>query len=175
MKKSIILLSGAGIAAGVAIALTNTKKKKKNERLTNSEEGERAGDEHGNADLTAQDEGSTESSAVEAKPPSTNNGDQTAASMKKLGAETESASAAGEIAIDDHGTDQETASAILERVRDDAFDSSDEKLALALGRPTEEVTGWMNGSEIIDGDVLLKARALAIERGVEVPDAAASN
>lgn len=71
--------------------------------------------------------------------------------------------------IDDQGTDQESASAILTRVRDAAFDSSDEKLGLALGRPTEEVTGWLNGSEMIDGDVLLKARALAMQRGVSVP------
>jgi hypothetical protein len=55
-------------------------------------------------------------------------------------------------------------------VRDDAFEGSDEKLALALGRPIEEITGWLNGSEIIDGDVLIKARALAIQRGVEIED-----
>jgi hypothetical protein len=161
MKKSILLLGGAGIAAGVAIALTTTKKKK--EPLTDGEKEEQ---------LTSHGEDSNESSSLEAPQSSTD--DDQKSSMKKLGAESESP-AAGEIEIDHHGTDQETASAILGRVRDGAFEASDEKLALALGRPTEEVTGWMNGSEIIDGDVLLKARALAMERGVEVPDAAASH
>lgn len=162
MKKSILLLGGAGIAAGVAIALTTTKKKNK-ETLTDAENEEQ---------LTLPEEDSNESTSFEAKTSST--GDEQKASMKKLGADSESP-ATGEIEIDDHGTNQETASAILERVRDGAFDASDEKLALALGRPTEEVTGWMDGSEIIDGDVLLKVRALAMERGVEVPDAAASH
>lgn len=161
MKKSILLLGGAGIAAGVAIALKTTKKNKG--PVTGSEK---------EGQLTSPAEGSDESASLAAPQSSTDDGQK--ASMKKLGGESESP-ATGEIEIDDHHTDQETASAILGRVRDDAFDASDEKLALALGRPTEEVTGWMDGSEIIDGDVLLKVRALAMERGVEVPDAAASH
>ena len=72
--------------------------------------------------------------------------------------------------IDDQGTDQETAAAILTSLRDNAFDTSDEKLALALGRPAEEITAWIEGSETIDGDVLLKARNLAMERGIEIPE-----
>lgn len=162
MKKSILLLGGAGIAAGVAIALSTTKKKNKGE-MSDAENEEQ---------LTSHEEDSHESTSLEAK--TSSNEDDQKASMKKLGADSESP-ATGEIEIDDHGTDQEAASAILERVRDGAFDASDEKLALALGRPTEEVTGWMDGSEIIDGDVLLKVRALAMERGVEVPGAAASH
>lgn len=164
MKKSILLLSGAGIAAGVAIALTATKKKTDRLPKAKEEERERMSDHE---QMTNQAEDSNESPSLSAK--ATSNPDpSTATSMKKAGA------ASGELEVDDHGTDQETASAILERVRDDAFDSSDEKLALALGRPTEEVTRWMDGSEIIDGDVLLKVRALAIQRGVEVPDAASN-
>jgi len=69
--------------------------------------------------------------------------------------------------IDDHGTDQVEALNILTHIRDAAFDSSDEKLALALGRPTEEIEAWTRGAEIIDGDVIMKARGLAMERGVE--------
>lgn len=69
--------------------------------------------------------------------------------------------------IDDHGTDQVEALNILTHIRDTAFDSSDEKLALALGRPTEEIEAWTRGAEIIDGDVVMKARALAMERGIE--------
>jgi hypothetical protein len=37
--------------------------------------------------------------------------------------------------IDDRGTDQSEALRILTSIRDGAFDSSNEKLALALGRP----------------------------------------
>ena len=75
---------------------------------------------------------------------------------------------AAEPEIDDRGTDQAEASRILKDVRDTAFESSDEKLALALGRPTEEIEEWTKGGGTIDGDVLLKARALATARGVEI-------
>ena len=72
-----------------------------------------------------------------------------------------------EPAIDDQGTDQAEAAEILREIRDAAFESSDEKLALALGRSSEEITGWLNGEEKVDSDALIKARALASERGVE--------
>jgi hypothetical protein len=70
--------------------------------------------------------------------------------------------------IDDQGTSQEEAAEILQILRDEAFESSDEKLALALGRTTEEVKAWFSGNEPVDTDVLLKARGIAMERGVEV-------
>ncbi len=70
--------------------------------------------------------------------------------------------------IDDQGTNQAAASNILRWIRDNAFDASNEKLALALGRPTEEIEEWTSGKGLIDGDVVMKARALAIQRGVEV-------
>jgi hypothetical protein len=70
--------------------------------------------------------------------------------------------------IDDRGTDQREASEILRNIRDDAFESSNEKLALALGRPAEEIEKWTSGEGTIDGDVVLKARALAAERGLEL-------
>lgn len=73
-------------------------------------------------------------------------------------------------ALDDHGTTQSEAAEILQTLRDDAFESSDEKLAVALGRTPEEVSAWFSGEEPIDADVLLKARALAMERGVELQD-----
>ncbi len=87
------------------------------------------------------------------------NGQATAARMKQT--ETEPV-------IDDLGTGQAEASQILRDIRDEAFDSSDEKLALALGRPTEEIQQWLQGEGVIDGDVVMKARALAIERLVEI-------
>jgi hypothetical protein len=70
--------------------------------------------------------------------------------------------------IDDRGTDQSEALEMLTSIRDGAFDSSDEKLAMALGRPTEEIEQWIDGTATIDGDVLQKARALAIERGLQI-------
>ena len=93
--------------------------------------------------------------------------------LQESGYSNERSAAAGEVEndnpiIDDHGTDQVTALNILTHIRDTAFDSSDEKLALALGRPAEEVEAWTRGLEIIDGDVVMKARHLAIERGIEI-------
>src|ERR1041385_4517701 len=70
--------------------------------------------------------------------------------------------------IDDRGTDQSEALQILTSIRDGAFDSSNEKLALALGRPVEEIEEWLGGAGTIDGDVLQKARTLAFERGFEI-------
>ena len=72
------------------------------------------------------------------------------------------------IIIDDQGTDQAAASNILKHIRDVAFESNDEKLALALGRPAEEIEGWTSGSGVIDGDVIMKARGLALNRGIEI-------
>ena len=45
---------------------------------------------------------------------------------------------------------------------------SDEKLAIALGRSSEEIAEWLNGEGKIDSDALMKAKALASERGVEL-------
>ena len=70
--------------------------------------------------------------------------------------------------VDDHGTGQEQAAQILRNLRDRGFEASDEKLALALGRPTEEVTAWYAGQELIDDDVVMKARGIAMNRGVHV-------
>jgi hypothetical protein len=53
-------------------------------------------------------------------------------------------------------------------IRDAAFDASNEKLALALGRPTEEIEQWASGNGLIDGDVVMKARALAIQRDLDI-------
>jgi hypothetical protein len=55
----------------------------------------------------------------------------------------------------------------LRVLRDTAFESSDDKLALALGHPTDEVERWIGGTLSIAGDALIKARGLAMERGVQ--------
>jgi hypothetical protein len=66
--------------------------------------------------------------------------------------------------IDDRGTNQSEAARVLKKIRDEVFDSSDERLALALGRSSEEIAEWLNGEGTLDGDALMKVRALARER-----------
>ena len=69
-------------------------------------------------------------------------------------------------AVDDRGTTQSEGRALLKRMRDNGFESSDEKLAIALGRPVEEVAAWTSGTEPVDDDVIMKARGIAKERGI---------
>lgn len=71
-------------------------------------------------------------------------------------------------AVDDRGTNQSEGRAILRRLRDQGFEASDEKLAVALGRPIEEVEAWTSGDEQVDDDVIMKARGIAKERGIEI-------
>jgi hypothetical protein len=70
--------------------------------------------------------------------------------------------------VDDRGTSQEKAARMLLKLRDRAFDASDEKLAVALGRPVEEVAGWSDANALIDDDVVMKARGIAMNRGVHI-------
>lgn len=70
--------------------------------------------------------------------------------------------------VDDRGTSESEGRAILKRLRDNGFDGSDEKLAVALGRPLEKVQGWTTGAEPVDDDVVMKARGIAKERAIEV-------
>jgi len=70
--------------------------------------------------------------------------------------------------VDDKGTDQEEAKTILTTLRDQGFDADNEKLAVALGRTNEQVEAMISGAETIDDDVVMKARGIAIHRGIEV-------
>lgn len=70
--------------------------------------------------------------------------------------------------VDDKGTDQEEARRMLTALRDRGFESDNEKLAVALGRSSEQVQRWIDGMETIDDDVVMKARGIAIHRGIEV-------
>ena len=70
--------------------------------------------------------------------------------------------------VDDKGTDQETAQQMLETLRDQGFDSDSEKFAKALGRTIEQVDGMIKGAETIDDDVVMKARGIALNRGIEI-------
>jgi hypothetical protein len=71
-------------------------------------------------------------------------------------------------AVDDRGTNQTEGRAMLKKLRDEGFEASDEKLAVALGRPIEEVEAWTGGSETVDDDVIMKARGIAKERGLTI-------
>ena len=71
-------------------------------------------------------------------------------------------------AVDDKGTNQETAQHMLEVLRDQGFDSDNEKLAKALGRTIEQVDGMIKGAETIDDDVVMKARGIALNRGIKI-------
>ena len=70
--------------------------------------------------------------------------------------------------VDDKGTDQEEARRMLTALRDRGFEGDNEKLATALGRSIEQVQGWLDGTETIDDDVVMKARGIALNRGIGV-------
>ena len=141
MRKSILLISGVGIGAGVLYALTRGTK-------------------------TGQDENQNGNGKTQSTEQSSHVGSRDAgASMRPVHAADSNEI---EPVIDDLGTNQHEAAEILKTIRDAAFDSDDEKLALALGRPVEEIEAWANGDGTIDGDVVMKARMLADKRGVEI-------
>jgi hypothetical protein len=166
MKRSVVLLSGVGIGAGLLYLFKSSRRSSASvpdgdgsNRNTNdgAENAARLGDGQGSSsrrDLNA-------------------DSDVERSSMGKLDGEI-GVDAAGdrtnssEPVIDDRGTDQHEAAEILKSIRDAAFDSNNEKLALALGRPIEEIEAWTSGSGDIDGDVVMKARTLAMTRGVEI-------
>jgi hypothetical protein len=87
---------------------------------------------------------------------------------KMLGSAERAPDFLAEHIVDDRGTDQRKAAKILLNLRNRGFEASDEKLSLALGRPLEEVTGWTTGHELIDDDVVMKARGIAMHRGIHV-------
>ena len=75
---------------------------------------------------------------------------------------------ANQEAVDDRGTDAQGGLALLKRLRDAGFESNNEKLAVALGRPIEEVEAWMDGREPPDDDIIMKARGIAKERNITI-------
>ncbi|MBV9928247.1 MAG: hypothetical protein JOZ96_24725 [Acidobacteria bacterium] len=70
--------------------------------------------------------------------------------------------------VDDRGTDAAGGLELLRRLRDNGFESDDEKFAVVLGRPVAEVSAWMSGTEAPDDDIIMKARGIAQERGIEI-------
>jgi hypothetical protein len=70
--------------------------------------------------------------------------------------------------VDDKGTDQEEAQHMIEALRDEGFNGDNEQVAKALGRTIEQVAGMIDGSETIDDDVVMKARGIALNRGIQI-------
>ena len=70
--------------------------------------------------------------------------------------------------VDDRGTSEGEGRELLIRLRDEAFEGNDEKFAIALGRPIDEVTGMLNRDATVDDDVVMKARGIAKERGIAI-------
>ena len=70
--------------------------------------------------------------------------------------------------VDDKGTDQEQAQHMIEALRDEGFNGYNEQVAKALGRTIEQVQGMIDGSETIDDDVIMKARGIALHRGIQI-------
>ena len=139
MKKTILIAGGLGVGAGLVYLLT------RNVLGTGSNANDRESESVANED--------------ESRASSENTLDLSASQVE---AEVENA------IIDDQGTDQVEAAQILKQIRDEGFDASDEKLALALGRPAQEIEAWTTGAGHIDGDVILKARHLALQRGIHI-------
>lgn len=70
--------------------------------------------------------------------------------------------------VDDKGTDQEEAKQMIEALRDSGFNGNNEQAAKALGRTIEQVQGMIDGTETIDDDVVMKARGIALNRGIQI-------
>jgi hypothetical protein len=70
--------------------------------------------------------------------------------------------------VDDKGTDQEDAQHMIEALRDEGFNGDNEQVAKALGRTIEQVEGMIDGTETVDDDVVMKARGIALHRGIQI-------
>jgi hypothetical protein len=158
MKKRILLFSTLGVAAGFLYVLEANWRKQNGKEDASKRESK-------DSELSAKGLGQTTSLREGTK---SKEAPRHAASMARIeNGKAILAQEKAQPAIDDKGTDQIEASQILKNIRDNAFDASDEKLALALGRPREEIEQWTIGNGTIDGDVIMKARALALQRGLE--------
>ena len=161
MKKSVVLLTGVGIGAGLLYVFKSSSRISATEPdgvASTRNDGAEDASHLGNGQSLSTKDDSTDAPRSSISKIAEGNGTD----VVRDGTDSNLP------AIDDRGTDQHEAAEILKTVRDAAFDASDEKLALALGRPTEEIEAWTSGAGDIDGDVVMKARTLAINRGVEI-------
>lgn len=156
MKTRMLVLGSVGVAAGLLYAL-KPNRRKQNSFVSNEEDGVQSQKFSSNIQETPASDIDESYS------------DERGASMRRINdGRPDLQEDEPDPVIDDQGTDQFEASQILKNIRDNAFEASDEKLAVALGRPTEEIEQWISGEGVIDGDVVMKARALALQRGLEV-------
>ena len=149
MRKTTILAGAVGIAGGLGYLLMRGNSSKEQKSTIGRED----------------------SSNSSASPTNGQNGEEAVAFATENNQSRTGESPQEIHALDDRGTDQEDASHILRSIRDGAFEGSDEKLALALGRPADEIESWTSGAGTIDGDVILKARGLANLRGIKIEGA----
>jgi hypothetical protein len=70
--------------------------------------------------------------------------------------------------LDSQGLTEGQGRDLLRRLRDEGFEADDQKLAVALGRPVEEVQAWTSGGAPVDDDLIMKARGIAQERGIDL-------
>ena len=129
MKKKIALLGVLGVAGGLLYALESQHKRNKSANADNEAD-------NGAVSGNGRSANAKQNGALQTRP---------AASMARMKSGEASIGNEGEHVIDDQGTDQSEASEILRHIRDHAFEANDEKLALALGRPTEEIEEWTSG------------------------------
>jgi hypothetical protein len=52
---------------------------------------------------------------------------------------------------------------VLQRLKTEIFDNDNEKVAIAMGRPIDEIVAWFGGAEI-DEDAQMKMHGIAKER-----------
>jgi len=63
-------------------------------------------------------------------------------------------------AVRAEGNEKSAGLDVLRKLKTEVFESDDEKLALALGRPVEEIKAWFGGEEI-DEDAQEKIHGIA--------------
>ena len=158
MRKATVALGTVGIGAGLLYAFGRAREKNTERSLAMDEGVEKVGERGVKNQMPNLATSGTGSDPIS---------EPTLSSMSPVkGGSSEAAERNFE--NDNSGTDQNDAVQILTKIKDEAFDSSDEKLALALGRPTDEIQAWTKGEQLIDSDALMKARALALERGLTI-------
>lgn len=64
---------------------------------------------------------------------------------------------------DEFTVDETESRNTLKKLKSDVFDNDNEKVAIAMGRPVEEITDWLGGGEI-DEDAQMKINGIAKER-----------
>ncbi|GEM_PF-941893 len=158
MKKRILLLSAATVAGALLYALKGNRHGRNGDTAKRDELANEPETSANGASAAAKEKRGARAKKQRSK----------AASMTKTDDGHAAIATGADHELDDQGTGQAEALQILTQIRDGAFEASDEKLALALGRPTEEIEQWIGGKELIDGDVLLKARTLATQRGLHL-------